>query len=244
MRTDRTIGQTLAALMRVSGAALALLAASCVVSPQPIPPADEPSLDGDGIGVVDTSAEDAVGLISFTAAPGTVDPAEGRVIVTNLETDDAPSSVIVASDGSFSVALAGAPTDVIRFQVKQDARSQPVDLRIDATAEGVELVEDSPSCFVIEPARYAPLAGAGDTLSLVLRNECETNVSIDAPRLRRGLASFTFSPTASFSIEPGGVSFITVQRADADGEVEDVLFLDVVEPEPTRRAITLSIPDP
>jgi hypothetical protein len=225
-------------------ASLALLAASCVVSPQPIPPADEPELDGDGISVFDNSAEDAIGLISFTAAPETVFPAEGQVIVTNLETGDAPSFVSVASDGSFSVALVGAPTDVIRFQVKQAVRSQPVDLRIDATAESVEIVEDTPSCFVIEPARYAPLEGAGDSVSLVLRNECDANVRIDSPRLRRGQASFTFSPTSSFTIEPGSASFITVQRADSDGEVEDVLLLDVIEPEPTRRAITLSIPDP
>jgi hypothetical protein len=163
--------------------------------------------------------------------------------VTNLETDDAPSFVSVQSDGSFSVALAGAPTDVIRFQVKQQARSQPVDVRIDATAQAVALVKDTPSCFVIEPARHAPLDGAGDTLSLVLRNECETNVRVDTPRLRRGQASFSFSPTDSFSIEPGAVSFITVTRTSADGEVEDVLLLDVIEPEPTRRAITLSIPD-
>lgn len=222
---------------------LALLTASCVVSPQPIPPADEPDLDGDGIGVVDTSAEDVQSFISFEAAAGTVDPAEGDVIVTNLETSDAPSIVSVASDGSFSVSLAGAPTDVVRFQVKQAVRSQPVDVRIDATAQAVEVVEDTPSCFVIEPARYAPLGGAGDTLSLVLRNDCETNVRIDTPRLRRGQASFTFSPTDSLDIQPGGVSFITVQRESSDGEVEDVLLLDVIEPEPTRRAITLSIPD-
>ena len=66
---------------------------------------------------------------------------------------------------------------------------------------------------------------------------------IATPRLRRGQASFTFSPTDSLSIEPGGVSFITVQRESSDGEVEDVLLLDVIEPEPTRRAITLTIPD-
>lgn len=229
--------------VRAFGAALGLFAASCVVSPQPIPPGDEPALDGDGIGVIDTSAEDSMSFISFNAVPGTVDPAKGDVIVTNLETADAPSVVSVASDGSFSVSLAGAPTDVVRFQVKQALRSQPVDLRIDATAQAVEVVDDTPSCFVIEPARYAPLEGAGDTLSLVLRNECETDVRIDPPRLRRGQASFTFAPTGSISIEPGGVSFITVQRASSDGEVEDVLLLDVIEPEATRRAITLSIPD-
>ncbi len=222
---------------------LLLLAASCVVSPQPIPPGDEPDLDGDGITVVETSAEDIIGLISFTAAANTVDPATGQVIVTNLETADAPSFVSVQADGSFSVALAGAPTDVIRFQVKQALRSQPVDLRIDATAQAVVLVEDTPSCFVIEPARYAPLEGAGDAVSLVLRNDCEADVRIATPRLRRGQASFTFSPTDSLSIEPGGVSFITVQRESSDGEVEDVLLLDVIEPEPTRRAITLTIPD-
>jgi len=224
--------------------AFAIFAAGCVVSPQPSPPLDEPSIDDDGFSVIETGAEDANMFVSFSAAPGTVDPPEGDVIVTNLDNDDAPSVASVNDDGSFTIALAGLPTDVIRFQVKQTLRSQPIDLAIDATAQGITVVEDSPSCFVIEPARYVPLDGAGDARSVVLRNECEDSVRIDAPRLRRGQASFTFSPTDSFTIEPGEVTFITIRVEGSDGEVEDVLFLDVIEPEVTRRAITLTVPDP
>lgn len=224
--------------------ALPLLVAACVVSPQPSPPADEPDLDGDGIDVIGTGTEDFSELLTFEAAPGSVEPAEGVVIVTNLERSDAPSRVAVRADGSFSVALAGFPGDTVRFQVDQaGARSQPVDIAVDATGQVVDVVEDAPACLTISPARYLPLSGAGDAVSLVIDNGCDVAVELGAPRLRRGRGPFTFSPTGPLTLQPGDSGFVTVRAVGAADELEDVLFLDVLSPEPARRAITLTVPE-
>lgn len=217
----------------------------CVVSPQPSPPIDEPSFDADGLGITETATEDSLTMISFVAAPGTVDPAEGVVVVTNLETSDAPSIATVSDDGSFSIALNGLPTDVVRFQVKQgNVRSQPVDIAIDATAQGFDVIDGAPACLVVDPAKFVALSGQDDARSIILRNQCDSVVRIQPPRLRRGQGAFTFAPTGQLSIDPGAVSFVTVRVEGSAGETEDVLFLDVIEPEVSRRAITLAVPDP
>ncbi|MBK8940539.1 MAG: hypothetical protein IPM79_23730 [Polyangiaceae bacterium] len=231
-------------LLKQGGLLLSLSLASCVVSPQPSPPGEDPDLDGDGIDIVGAGTEDLNELLTFDAAPGSVDPAKGVVIVTNLERSDAPSRVVVRDDGSFSVALAGFPGDTVRFQVDQDgARSQPVDIAVDATGQVVDVVEDAPACLAIDPARFVALSGAGDAQSIVVRNECEVAVLIDAPRLRRGRGPFTFSPTGALSLEPGEAGFVTVRAVGAADEREDVLFFDVSAPEPARRAITLTVPE-
>ncbi|MFO0554788.1 MAG: hypothetical protein U0271_40805 [Polyangiaceae bacterium] len=223
---------------------VALFSAGCVVSPQPSPPETDPELDGDGIdvGVIPETVSE---YISFDAAPGTVKPAEGVVIVTDLDTTEVPSTAVVRSDGSFSIALPGLPGHTYRFQVKQgDARSQPVDLVVDDTGTTAVLVEeDAPSCLVLDPGRYAPLDGEGDATTLLLRNDCGVPVRIAAPRLRRGQGPFVFSPTGALEIPASEVGFITVRAGGSGAETEDVLLLDVEEPVATRRAITLTIPE-
>jgi len=219
------------------------LLTSCVVSPQPSPPL--PELDGDGIDVFGLGTEDFQELLTFEAEPGTVKPAEGFVIVTNLDRDDAPSAVVVRDDGSFSVALPGFPGDTIRFQVKQgDARSEPIDLLVDPSALFSTVAEDAPECLVIDPARFVALDGSGDARSIVIDNQCETSATFAAPQLRRGQGPFTFTPTSSMQIAPGARTIITVRATGTASESEDVLFLELIEPEATRRAITLTVPDP
>ncbi len=223
--------------------AISLALTSCVVSPQPSPPDPEPDLDGGGIGVLDPGTEDIGYLLTFEAAPGTVDPARGTVIVTNLDLDDAPSRVAVRSDGSFTIALAGLPGDTVRFQVDQDGnRSEPADVEVDATGQVGTLVEDAPACLTFAPARYLPLA-ASAAHSIVIRNDCSETVSLGAPRLRRGLGPFTFSPTAPIQIAAGDVAFITVRSSGEADEHEDVLLVDVLAPVIARRAVTLTVPD-
>jgi hypothetical protein len=228
------------------GALLALSVAitSCVVSPQPSPPDPDPEIFGDGIAVNGAGTEDIADHLVFEAAAGTVVPAEGVVIATNLDTVDSPSTVAVRPDGSFSIALPGVAGDVVRFQVDQDgARSEPVDILVDATGQVADVVEDEPACLVLEPTRFVPLDGAGDERTIVVSNECVDTVRFDAPRLRRGLGPFTFSPTGTFEVAPGESGFITVRAVGEADENEDVLFLEVLEPVPTRRAITLTVPE-
>ena len=47
----------------------------------------------------------------------------------------------------------------------------------------------------------------------------------------------------SFEVAPGDSGFITVRAVGEADESEDVLFLEVLEPVPTRRAITLTVPE-
>lgn len=222
----------------------AVFAAACVVSPQPSPPATEPDLDGDEIQLIEVGTEDVSELISFEAGPGTVDPAEGVVLVTNLDNTDSPSVVPVRADGSFAVALNGIPDDVFRFQVRLDeVRSQPVDLRVDPTGQTSNVLTDEPACLVIEPARYLSLQDVPSSQSILLRNQCQELVRIAAPRLRRGQGPFAFSPTGNSDIPSGETLVMTVRALGDAAEQEDVLFLDIVAPVVARRAITLTIPE-
>lgn len=222
--------------------AFTTLVVGCVVSPQPSPPGSDPSLDGDGIGTVElTETLDQSNLLSFEAAPGTVDPAEGVVVVTNLANSDAPSLAAVAADGSFTIALAGFPGDTVRFQVKSGAkRSQPFDIVVGA--DRVTLTEPAPlpGCLTIDPARWVALDGEGDARNVLVSNECAFSVQIGAPSLRRGKAGFSFSPTQPVSLNPGQTAFLTVRADVVTDEPEDVLFLDLAGPDVPRQAITIS----
>jgi hypothetical protein len=222
--------------------ALMGLGVGCIVSPQPSPPFTV-ELTGDRISL--TPGVELVGnVIGFRAAPGTVDPAEGQVVVTNLDSTDTPSIANVKSDGSFEVAVLGQPGQRFRFQAKASgARSEPFDIAVDSTGTvASELAETSP-CLTIAPQKWAELDGVGDARSLVIKNTCGAPVSIDPPQLRRGRAGFTFSPTTAIDLADGETATITVVAGSAS-ELEDVLFLDVSSPAPELRAITLTLPDP
>lgn len=204
---------------------------------------DQPDLDEDGLSLNGPeSTVDLGGYVTISAAPGTVDPAEGVVVLTNLDTTDLPSEVAVRDDGSFSIAVVAAPLQVLRLQVVADTRSEPIDLELSATSSSFSVVAPVLDCLQIEPARWVGLESDQDSRSIALRNECEETVQIDPPSLRRGQASFSFAATTALEIEAGGVAFITVNANGAGAEVEDVLLLDVVGPEPERRALTISVP--
>jgi hypothetical protein len=222
---------------------LTALLLGCTISPVPSPPVDQPDLDEDGLSLNGPeSTVDLEGYVTISAAPGTVDPAEGVVVVTNLDTTDVPSQVAVRDDGSFSIAVVAAALQVLRLQVVADTRSEPIDLALNATASSFSVVVPVLDCLQLEPARWVGLESDQDSRSIALRNECEDTVQIDPPTLRRGQAGLSFAATTALEIEPGATAFITVNANGAGAEVEDVLLLDVVSPAVERRAITISIP--
>jgi hypothetical protein len=216
------------------------LVAGCVVSPQPSPP--DFTLTGDLIGLTPVEAATDT-LVGFSAAPGTVHPAQGVVVVTNLDAHDAPSFAQVKPDGSFAIALSGGSGQSFRFQAKSgDVRSQPFDLVVAPSGDGITALTAGPACLAVTPALWLSLDGAGDARSLVIENKCAGAVALAAPHLRRGLAGFSFSPTAPLTLLAGGSSTLTV-HGGAGAEVEDVLDLDVTGPTLDHRAVTLTIPD-
>lgn len=211
-----------------------------MVSPQPSPPVDSPELDG-GLVSIGLTPESLLESVTIIGAPGTVDPAEGVVVVTNLDRDDAPSIAPVETDGSFEIVVNGTVSDVLRLQVKTDAaRSEPVDLLLDGSVAGVTAAPVDFACLTIEPALWLALDGEGDSRSVVLTNECADALTIAAPRLRRGLAGLTFSPTASFQLGAGEATTVTVRAAAATQEDEDVIFFEIVAPTAGRRAVTIT----
>ncbi|MGK3964615.1 hypothetical protein WMF38_10615 [Sorangium sp. So ce118] len=223
-------------------ALLSVLLGGCVVSPQPSPPVRDPILDG-GLVVVNGEPSVLVTQISLEGMPGAVVPAEGLLVVTNLDTTDAPVLGEVNEDGSFLVTLTAATQEVLRLQVKQsERRSAPVDLLFAGSPAGsTERVLDHLPCLEIEPRAWVALEGGAR--DIIVRNTCADDVSIEAPRLRREGGPFSVSPAAAFVV-PAGESTLVSVRADGGGvEREDVLFLDVTAPEPGRRALTLTLPD-
>lgn len=221
---------------------LGVLLGGCVVSPQPSPPVHEPILD---TGLVGVSGDPTVlrQQVFLKGEPGAVDPAEGVVLVTNLDSADAPVVAEIKADGSFVAAVDASTEQVLRIQVKQgERRSEPVDLQL--TGEPIDATRTMLAhlpCLTIEPAAWVSLeAGEG---AVVVRNSCAEDVAIGAPRLRRGAGPFGFSPAEAFVV-PAGESAVVTVRADGEGvEREDVLFLEVTAPEPGRRAVTLTLPD-
>jgi hypothetical protein len=220
---------------------LAAVAAGCVVSPQPSPP--DLVLDDDRIGLHPSPAL-VTTVINFEAAPGAVHPAEGVVVVTNLDTTEAPSFAKVQPDGSFAIAVPGQAGQTFRFQAKSgDVRSQPADFVVGTGGEAIDKAVEGPACLALDPARWIALGGISAARSIVIHNQCSDAVSLGAPHLRRGLAGFSFTPTTPVTIAAGGVATLTV-KAGAGAETEDVLLLDVTAPELSHRAITLTVPDP
>ncbi|MGK4005836.1 hypothetical protein WMF31_24635 [Sorangium sp. So ce1036] len=223
-------------------ALLAVLVGGCVVSPQPSPPVHDPVLNGGLLGGTSdfTVLQEQVLL---QGKPGAVQPAEGVVVVTNLDAADPPGIAEVNGDGSFQITLRGTTEHLLRIQAKHgERRSPPMDTKI------VDLPFDPQAtrrahlpCLQVEA--WVSLEGIADARDAVVRNDCAEEVSIAAPRLRRGGGPFSVSPSAPFVVPAGGSIAVTV-RADGDGdELEDVLFLDITAPEAGRRALTLTLPD-
>jgi hypothetical protein len=218
--------------------------AGCVVSPQPSPPMEPPTLDGGLIGLRSSEALLDTDFVGFEGGPGAVDPPEGVVIVTNLDAGDAPSIASVAKDGSFAIAVPGHPGQRFRFQAKREsARSEPFDTVVSSSGQVVDDLAAAVACLAVKPARWVALDDRTDARSIVLRNTCSGAVAIDAPRLRRGLAGFSFSPTSPIGLAAGEVATLTVHGGEG-AELEDVLILDVAAPSAEIRAITLTVPDP
>ncbi len=222
---------------------LGVLLGGCVVSPQPSPPVHEPILD---TGLVGVSGDPMVlrQQVFLKGEPGAVEPAEGVVLVTNLDSADAPVVAEIKADGSFVAAVDASTDQVLRIQVKQgERRSEPVDLQLTGTPiDATRTMAGAPAL----PLRSSPRRGsrsgpAKATWSSAIRaprtwpsarRACAAAQGRSGSARRRRSWCRRASPPSS--------------RCARDGEGverEDVLFLEVTAPEPGRRAVTLTLPD-
>lgn len=162
-----------------------MLAAGCVISPQPLPPSIDVSKitaeltsSGPDIEVLDT--------VVLVGAPGAVSPGGAQLHAVNLDAGDGPIATVVSADGSFQVSRPGLPADVFRLRAFHDGLwSEPADL--------VVPVEDGPvgppdlplaECLALDPAGTidlgpVPLASTAEG-SLEVRNGCREAVRIEA----------------------------------------------------------------
>ena len=211
----------------------------CVGSPQPSPP----NLETPGISRRSNPADIMDGIL-VVADPGTVRPAEGVVVLTNLDRREPSVSEPVLADGSFEISVRGMPDDEYRLQVRSGAaRSTPFDF---VGAVGTPVLSPAPrplaDCFSLEPGvelDFGEVAvGERTEDTVVLRNDCGEPLRLTTSFLDPG-APFDLS-TDSLTLEPASSGELTVAvRPIASGVLEAVVFIEAGAPTPDRRPLTL-----
>ena len=89
-----------------------LLAAGCIISPKPEPPAAGASLDPGRVTTVDSrqgTGTDVGSLLCVSGEPGSASPPGATVRIYNLDSTAPPVETVVRQDGSFSAQLPGEP---------------------------------------------------------------------------------------------------------------------------------------
>lgn len=230
-------GTLVALLSDVLRLVLTLALFGCAVSPQPTPPNLDPQR------IMGTGGPEAVSQPTVNGAAGAVDPAEGAVVLTNLDRDVAPVAEPVRADGSFVITVAGALTDELRLQVRSgDVRSEPLDVvSIDGEVY-MEAERPLAGCFMVDPAYELDFGVVRSSArrSIELRNDCPDRVEL-APRFRMGSTAFSLEGMPS-GVDPGErVEVIVVASAPVGAIDEETLLIEVSAPMVDRRPITLFV---
>ncbi|MEJ7730362.1 MAG: hypothetical protein WKG00_14230 [Polyangiaceae bacterium] len=226
--------------MRRFAALFAVLAVGCGVDPLPEPPAPAPQLLGDFDGGVCSACD---GQASVSGASGSVVDADS-VWAVNLDREAPPVVVPVASDGSFGLFLPAIEGDEIRIQARRDdLRSTPLDL-VMLVAGGVdEAPRPLSDCFVLPlELAFADTAIGGLTAGSVrIEHGCAAPLQVDAVVLRAPSSDFSVSvPTLPIVLAPGEFLDVAIDFSPPGaGLREEVLLIEVSQPEVDRRPITL-----
>ncbi len=217
----------------------ALPGCSQVVSPKPEPPANEPTVNPEGlIGHLSTNGPDPVGI---SGDPGAVKPAGATVRVYNLDTADLPVQTTVASDGSFFAQIALNPGNELRVELVADGvRSKPLDLTI-ATADKTQpvvSVRPLADCLILEPALELDAARTG---AIHVHNGCSVDVQIVAPTVRLPINGVSIGASGSWpaQLAPSTDLDVTVVFRPSDGTTEEIVFVEASGPQHDRRPITV-----
>ena len=231
-------GTLVALLMSVLRLVLTLaLLVGCAVSPQPTPPNLDPQR------IMGTGGPEAVSQPTVLGAAGSVDPAEGAVVLTNLDRDVAPVAEPVRADGSFIVTVPGAITDELRVQVRSgDVRSEPLDIvSIDGEVY-MEAERPLAGCFTVDPPwelDFGVVRGT-ERRAIELRNDCPDRVEV-SPRFRMGSTAFSLEGMPTGVDAGARVEVTIVANAPAGAIDEETLLIEVSAPMEDRRPITLFV---
>jgi hypothetical protein len=222
-------------LRRLALRSLLVLAAGCVGTPIPQPPALDPP-DADRI-----AYEMAGSITVLVGGPGAVLPGT-TLWGVNLDGVLDPQTTVVNADGSFSLGVFALPGQELRVQTRDgDERSRPVDLRVPRG----EIVRRTEACLTLEPAlelrRPAIDVGMLDRQRVRLTNGCEAEVVIDEVVLRRPSDAWSVATPGPITLPAGASSDLEVVfQAPSAGLHEEILFVVIGAPEADRRPITLS----
>jgi hypothetical protein len=226
--------------MRRFAALFAMLAVGCGVDPLPEPPGPGPELIGGFEGGVCTECD---GQARLAGGPGSVLDADS-IWVVNLDRGAPPVVVPVADDGSFGLLLHAIEGDEIRIQARRDElRSTPRDLVVPLDGALEDAHRPLADCFVLPPELAFADTDIGDTTSQTVRIEhsCAAPLQLDAVVLRAPTSDYVVSAPALPIVLAAG-EFVDVAidfSPPGAGLREEVLLVEVSQPEVDRRPITL-----
>ncbi|MEM9067433.1 MAG: hypothetical protein AAGE52_02975 [Myxococcota bacterium] len=205
---------------------LLALAFACTPTETGNPPIVEPA----GFGV---EPDFGFGEPTFrlTAPPGAITPPEGLLRITPLDEGTRVVQVPVAGDGSINVMVEGEGEH--RLEVLQEERSLPLDFVIDAADPpgSFRQAERGLPCLSVEP-----LLALDRSTIVTVDNGCDVTVAFEA-RLRLGTAGIALEGPAAGTIPAD--DFITLDLRADSARGEDHLLLEITDPAPTRRVVTL-----
>lgn len=190
-----------------------------------VPPPDPPDLAQLELTPIASRLGDHVLVLGL---PGSTEP---RIGVVGLDLD-APlprASGTVARDGSFLLEVPGSEGHVLRvFTEDQGQRSEPVDV---IAAFGAAAAAPSALPCLRAPAHVQ--LGA----PLVIENECEEPVVIDAIALRAP-AALEVRASTPLTIEPDQSATIAMERTSTQ-PIDEVLLVTIGAPVADRRAVMI-----
>jgi hypothetical protein len=221
--------------------AAAFALAACVVSPLPEPPPLAP-LDPMDLTATCLACD---GRLHIEGRPGAAPPG-ALVWVITLDEPFAPTTGLVATDGSFFVEASGGAGDAFRLQVRQDGvRSAPTDVSAALDGSLAPLAQSACLNIALE-LMFEPVAvGDTQTRAVTVRNGCGQPVSIDRVELRAPSDAYVIVDPSGGNLGAGGTRSFEVRfTPPASGLHEEVLLLGVTRtddpPALERRAVTLS----
>lgn len=214
-------------------AALGVLA-SCVVSPQPLPP----SIDVSKLTIDPTSgtirihgnARAVTGGATLSALPATG--------------TGAAAQAAVAADGTFDAVVAPDPANVYRLEASLNGLlSEPVDISVPNGFNGFKAGPAAPvtppyaSCLRVQPS---PVAVAGDVhvgatapIAIELENGCTQDLAVDDAHLRDGGVGFGLDTAAPLTIPMGQTHAVSLHfTPGATSSVEDLLVVHFTGTDP------------
>lgn len=228
---------------------LAAIGAACIVSPVPQPPNIEAPTMEIGDVTFDPCLTCDTDSVALTAPPGTVTHPELQdeveLWIANLDLQRVPQRVPVEADGSFEAQIVGMGLDVFRVQARvRDARSAPWDVTAGDEGEPVELITHPlQGCLSLEPASEIDFfeleRGRVLSLTLTASEDCADDVVLSSVELRMSSTAFELHEVPT-RIAPGDQRTMYVELVALEpGDYEEILLIEVSDPESDRFAVTL-----